>query len=792
MAGGSQNSRNRLYVLLFGAAVAALAWAWRFDSVPLDLMEDLAVAAGLRPPTGTTSLLWQYVAAPLCRNFDVSGAETVLRVAGHVSLGALAVLVVVLFEMLVPASLRRGEHIAWWWRAWVRFVLFQGAAIFCCSDPVWRTFCWFSPASLQALLVVLTVTFVVRYFKSGRRSGLFAAFAVMGLLTADTPVGALMVAGFVILLYVRWRLYGVWTATLQQGENPLANVFLPWRLTLSFLAGLVAGEALEIHAFSTLDGLAAFSWTWGDYALNFPLNYLKALMAACSPAGMFIFFVMAVCPVLVEFGFIKRASDDETHLAYLDGVMFLVCGLIAFSQLSGVSRLWFWTWAGARGCVHDGVLKCVAAFLCSLAVMWTLSVFTIEVYLRNFRRILTIRFQDAAEAAGAEKAFATMNRLQRIIRTVFLFLPVLTLGCVVPFRAQSLERAMLGVVVDAAREAADECRDVERLFTDGALDAAVELAAAEKGRRLIALSMMGAPDEAREIYLRTRGVTNAEDKVLLESGAPDALRTWVRTRPDKAKEYAVQIGFELWQRDRRPMPDFSGLVARPKGFSTEDMERGAEAARTLSRRILAICRGGDPDKSVDRSLRDAFFFVLWRLSVFARHRANVYDGRGQMELALEETFLADELDKKNAAFERIRAWMAWANNRKLERMTAREDLAMRIRQRDFAHARPAALSILDISPDDPLANWAIGMDFYMQGQYVRAQAYLERCLESRPNDPVVLNNLAQCRLRLGDPAGAFPYAERAQAVLPDSPVVKGTLESVRAALEKKKAFGQKQ
>ena len=132
-----------------------------------------------------------------------------------------------------------------------------------------------------------------------------------------------------------------------------------------------------------------------------------------------------------------------------------------------------------------------------------------------------------------------------------------------------------------------------------------------------------------------------------------------------------------------------------------------------------------------------------------------------MEFALEETFLADELDKKNAAFERIRAWMAWANNRKLERMTAREDLAMRIRQRDFAHARPAALSILDISPDDPLANWAIGMDFYMQGQYVRAQAYLERCLESRPNDPVVLNNLAQCRLRLGDPAGAFPYAERA-------------------------------
>ena len=772
-------------MLLFGAAIAALAWAWRYDSVPPDLMENLAVAAGLRPPTGTTSLLWQYVAAPLCRNFGVSGAETVLRVAGHVSLGALAVLAVVLFEMLVPASLRRGEHVAWWWRAWVRFVLFQGAAVFCCSDPVWRTFRWFSPASLQALLVVLTVTFVVRYFKSGRRSGLFAAFAVMGLLTADTPVGALMVAGFVILLYVRWRLYGVWTAALQQGENPLANVFLPWRLTLSFLAGLVAGEALEISAFAALDGLAAFSWTWGDYALNFPLNYLKALMAACSPAGMFIFFVMAVCPVLVEFGFIKRASDDETHLAYLDGVMFLVCGLIAFSQLSGARQLWFWTWTGARGCVRDDVLKCAAAFLCSLAVMWALSVFTIELYLRNFRRILSLRLQDAAESAGAKEAFASMNRVQRIIRTVFLFLPVLILGCVVPFRAQRLERAMLGVVADAAREIADECRDVEYLFTDGGLDAAVELAAAEKERRLVALSMMGAPLEPREIYLRTRGVTNAEDKVLLECGAPDALRTWVLTRPDMAKDYAVQIGFELWQRHRRPMPDISGLVALPEGLSPEEAARGAEAGRALARRVLAVYEWDDPEKTTDRSLRDAFLYVQWRLAVLARHRANAYDARGERDLAMEETHLAEELDRKNVALDNIRATMAWDSKRKLERMTAREWLEMRIRQRDFARAHFYALKVLEVSPDDPFANWAIGMDFFMQGQYARAEVYLERGLKNRPNDPRFLNNIAQCRLRQGDPKGALPYAERALEVLPDAPEVKGTMKRVKAALEKK-------
>ena len=114
MTGGWQSFRNRLYVLLFGAAVATLAWVWQFDSVPPDLMEHLSIAAGLRPPQDTTALLWQYIAAPLCRCFGIQTAETVLRVAGHVSLGILAVLAVVLFEMIVPASLRRGEHVVWW------------------------------------------------------------------------------------------------------------------------------------------------------------------------------------------------------------------------------------------------------------------------------------------------------------------------------------------------------------------------------------------------------------------------------------------------------------------------------------------------------------------------------------------------------------------------------------------------------------------------------------------------------------------------------------------------------
>ncbi len=74
------------------------------------------------------------------------------------------------------------------------------------------------------------------------------------------------------------------------------------------------------------------------------------------------------------------------------------------------------------------------------------------------------------------------------------------------------------------------------------------------------------------------------------------------------------------------------------------------------------------------------------------------------------------------------------------------------------------------------------MDYFVQKQYTRAQTYLERCRKSRPDDPAVLNNLAQCRLRLGDPAGALPYAERAKEILPDSPEIKRTIERIKSAL----------
>ena len=782
MTEGRKRAVGRLYVLLVGAAVSALAWFWRFDAPPPEIVDSLAAAAGLRPPTGPLALLWQHIAGPLCRSFGLGTAQTVLRTAGHVSLGILAVLSALLFEMLLPSSLIRGAHLATWWRRSVWFVLVQGVVLFCCADPVWNAFRWFSPLSLQVLLAALAAVFLVAHFRFGGRSALFASFLVLGFLAADTPIGAVFLSLAVAALGVRRLLRNAGHLETPE-ETPFAAALMPWRITLVFLSGLAAGIALEVDAFARLDGPLAFGWTWGDYAVEAPIAYVRALLASCTPAGLAIMVALTVFPVVLEAELLSRASDDERHLVYVYGASFAVLGFVAFSQLSPAKSLWFWTKGGGAGCVTDGVIRCAALLLCALSVAWALAVFVIELYLRNFRRIETLRYPDAAEAKDAAPALASARRLQRITRAVFLLEPVLVLGCVVPGRAQRLERDMQSVVADAAIETAEECRDVDFLFTDGGLDAGVELAAKLAGRRLRTLSMMGRADSARDVDLRTRGVENAADGVLLESGAADALRTWVRMYPETSRTYAVQIGFELWRRDGRPMPDCSGLVARPEGFSAEEMERGAAAARALAGRMLQLYGEGSPGSITDVALRDAFLFVQWRLAVIARHRANAYDEGGKAELAMEETRLADALDSKNGALARIRSTMSWASRRKLERMTPQEGLRLALARADFARARTYALRVVDATPDDPSANFALGMDFFVQKQYARAEAYLSRCLVRRPDDPAVLNNLAQCRLRQGDPKGALPYAKRALETLPDSPEVKRTMERIQAALK---------
>jgi len=357
--------------------------------------------------------------------------------------------------------------------------------------------------------------------------------------------------------------------------------------------------------------------------------------------------------------------------------------------------------------------------------------------------------------------------------------PLVLVALVLPYRWQPTATEMRTLVGDFVRGTAAECDGATRLFTDGALDAGYEVAAAMRGKTLRALSMMSG-GEPREIYLRTRDAMDEEDKGLLSSGASDALRTWVRHRPERMADVAIQLGFELWRHDRLPMPKCGGFVAYPEGGPAGDWAAaGVESARRLANRMLALYAESAPMDVTDRALRSAFIFAQWRISRMCRMRADALDKAGKTGEAMEETELADKLDAKNASLAQLRGQMDWVGMQKGARLTLREGMKLGLDRADFRLARTYAQQVLTSNPDDSAANFAIGMGYFVEEQYGRAEIYLKRSLASRPDEPAALNNLAIALMRQGRYAEAETNAMHALKVLPDSSAVKNTVEAIR-------------
>jgi hypothetical protein len=214
--------------------------------------------------------------------------------------------------------------------------------------------------------------------------------------------------------------------------------------------------------------------------------------------------------------------------------------------------------------------------------IYSLCVTGVEIYFRNYRRIAETRFEGALEDPAAEPVAKSFRLVDRIRRVLLQCEPLVLVALVLPFRWQPTANEMRSLVGEFVRRTAEECGNATRLFTDGAMDAGVEVAAAVQGKLLRTLSMMSG-GEPREVYIRERDALDAEDKDLLATGASDALRTWVRYRPERMADVAIQLGFELWRHDKLPMPACGGFIARPDGgLSSETAAAGVAAAHALA------------------------------------------------------------------------------------------------------------------------------------------------------------------------------------------------------------------
>ncbi len=352
------------------------------------------------------------------------------------------------------------------------------------------------------------------------------------------------------------------------------------------------------------------------------------------------------------------------------------------------------------------------------------------------------------------------------------------------------DRALQELIHEFVCETVSEAAGVKYLFTDGGLDAMIRLEARHRGNALCPISMLGGVSP-REVYMRRESCSSAEDRASMGVGAAEALAEWVGKKPERLSEVAVQQAFEIFGRNRRLKPTVYGALVRPDGGDAAQAESSARRCQDLAERIVAAHARGTWRHALDTFVKDRLLFAQFRLAVMSRLRAVDLDAKGKAVESLEAMALANRLDENNPSLTKILREMDWVRRQTGEDLTAREGLEVALGRADFVMARRFALPILKDDELEPSANFAVGMSYLVEGQYARAEEFLRRCLERKPREAAVYNNLALIGLKAGKLDEARQNVEKALEICPDSREIKDTAHQIRQAQELRKAtFGQ--
>jgi len=765
-----------------GLGVFVLLSVWAFPGLSPDVWNPLVEAAGVRPAGDLCPGLWRGFTGFLCDTLGLARTLAWLPVLGRLSVAVTVGLVYLLFREGMALMLRMRLQRSRARTLVARLSAGLGAFLFGCSDAVWHAGQAFGPVTWLLLLAILGLYLFFTFLQRGHLFAAYGAMFVQGVLAAESPFG------FVILAAC-WGTYFLAARRVLSLDMPLLNPFVEqitkWHMTFLFVLGFAGTVVLNCHLFVAHDGLAATGWTLGDLPQQYGLALWHAVTGAASKMDWVLTLGVVLLPTVLQTVLLPGAADEEQFLPYRIGVIFLLTGLLAFAQVSSVDALWYWTWLHKTGGSIDAFVLCLALMLNAMSITGALATLGVDAYCRDHRRLAIQRYAemraeiDAAELPGANRFTSFLRRAGVVI------VPLVLLAGVVPGRALGKARTMLGIVRDYLEETVREAGDATALFTDGLYDGGVELESAKRGGQLKAHSMM-ADNSPRNVYLRTRGMKDQEDILAMTAGAAGGLRTWIRDRPDRLKTAAAQLGFELWKRDGKALPLCSGVLARSEGLTAEERTRGIEAARALARRVLDVYKAGGPASNAGSYFNELFLFCQWRLARMARLRAEHADLAGKAELALDDVKLSDELDLHNASLRRILESMERQRRQALRQMTPREGLQLALVRADYALARRYAEPILQSDPEDPDANFGMGMNYLTQDQYARAEEFLRRCLVRRPREPAVYNNLAMLQLKAGRYEAALKNAEKALALLPNSAEVRDTVEQIRKAAERAK------
>ena len=375
----------------------------------------------------------------------------------------------------------------------------------------------------------------------------------------------------------------------------------------------------------------------------------------------------------------------------------------------------------------------------------------------------------------------------RVYRFVFMPLIVSSVVLVVVVgRINRVESRAKAIVDEYVANVVRECSDKPVLITDGALDALIELKAAIEGKDIKTLSLMSGNGKYEAVIRRRVDVEN-KYSTELNAGTADALRTWMLNDSPTIPNLAVQVGFELWRMNNKNFPRCGGFLGKSGESDDFDTQKGINAAYSLADEILSFREECDISDVESLKLRSALSRIQWRLSRMCAIRAYLANYAKDGAAAEKENNLAERLDEANPEYKKVKdiGDEILQKNTTLT-LTPREGLNISLRRADFKLAGSYAKKIILQDENDVSANFALGMDYFMNHRYEKAEEYLKRALKNSPDEPAILNNLAVVLIRMDRYDEAETNAVKALRILPESKEVQETLRTIRELKSKEK------
>ncbi len=728
------------------------------------LWEDLCVSAGLRPPSSIFPGVWRLCTAGLLSLTGIGLISALLRVVGSI-FGGVCVTLVYLIIRQILAFLCRARDLETW--TGIATLLTTLATIcFGAGDSMWRVVAPIAPGAIHLLFLLIALQLFLRWLLKGGDWRIVLSMFVIGCVTAESTLGFV----FPLVVYIAYRLYiDAWIASRGTADVEIpATMILPrWKMFFSFVIGLAILVGVNIWSFVSFGGLDATKWNGFDVVIHYALGYFQTIAQAASPIGWVLSMTFSILPFIAAIVIFPMLCRETEPIRFRSGLILLFAGILALLQggILPYTRLWSFSSGGLE--VRSDFLECVFSFFTVATIALAGSCFMLG-------------SQNHYAYDSDDGLFTPVDRRGLAMRYLVPFVIVI---CMIPLVLRiyrPVESELRAIVRDALAETVRECGDAKFVFTDGKLDAGLELIANQMGSKLKPLNMMSGPTEW-EKYLRTRHFEkDSADYDLAMTGTAVLLRVWAGERENGMDDAAAQLGFEFWRRARKPMPPQSGFVARTKGIDEAETIRGTKTAKAIAQRIIYIAKN-HPHSSISDELRDAVSATSWRISRFARMR--------------DDETLANELDEWNEAVKHMMRLIDYERMRTFMQLTPYEGLRLALRRADFNEARRYAQTVLQMDPEDAEANFGTGMAFLLEEKLKDAEFYLERTLKARPDEPAVLNNLSIIYRKTNRLEKALELVKKAHEIMPANEEIMRTLKDTERAIENRNktlhsAFGR--